>query len=146
MVDPEKWAEGIERRREQTANREAQEEAAFIARREIFNEQAPRLWPKVRETFEAFCEAYNKKRDVFSCATIGVDDFIVRRKDLPNIVCTVSRVSGHKIHVQSPAGNEVYEPRAFQNGHGSVQYVCSSDRPITPDEIAAAVLGPIAGI
>ncbi len=58
--------------------KKAQAEAAFIARREIFNQGAPKLWPAVREAFNRFCNAYNEKRDVLYCADVGSRTFIVK--------------------------------------------------------------------
>ena len=141
MVDPKKWAEGIEQERAETASKKEQEQAAFIARRDIFNQQAPRLWAAIREAFQKFCDAYNKERDVLYFADIGARNFIVRRKDLPNVMMSVDGLPGYVVSVNS----KTYHPEVFEHGHGSVSYVWQG-APITPDEIAADALRAIARI
>src|SRR5579863_8777369 len=106
MVDPRKWADSVEQEREEVVNQKAQAEAAFIARREIFNQGAPKLWPAVREAFNRFCNAYNEKRDVLYCADVGSRTFIVKRKDLPNVVMTVEGIAVHRLKVNS----KIYTP------------------------------------
>jgi hypothetical protein len=145
MVDPKKWAEGIEQSRAQTANLKSQEQASFVARREIFKEEAPKLWPVLRAAFNKFCDAYNEKRDVLYIADIGPYTFVVRRKDIPGVALTVERLGDHKLCVtgNSTRGTKLYEPEVFQNGHGSVSYTLNG-APITPEGIAASALESVA--
>lgn len=141
MVDPDKWAESIENSRKQTADAKKTEQEAFVLRRQIFNEESPKLWPQVREAFDKFCESYNKHRDILYRADIGPTAFVVRRKDIPMVMIEVSLLPGRKLSVISDAGKyrATYEPQVFENGHGTVAYV-SNGAPITAGEIAAAAL------
>lgn len=141
MVDPDKWAEGIEHSRKQTADAKRTEQEAFVLRRQIFNDESPKLWPQVRDAFEKFCESYNKHRDILYRADIGPTTFVVKRKDIPMIMIEVSLISGRRLSVISDVGkyHATYDPQVFENGHGTVAYV-SDGAPVTPGEIAAAAL------
>jgi hypothetical protein len=139
VIDPKKWAEGIEQERTESASQKAQSQAAFIAKRAIYDQEAPKLWPALREAFHKFCDAYNKERDVLYYADIGPKNFVVRRKDLPNVIMSVDGLANFGVGVNS----KTYSVDVFEHGHGSVSYVWEG-APITPDEIAADAVKAIA--
>ena len=141
MLDPEQWADGIEKRRKEAAEANKVEQEAFVARRELFKEEAPALWPKVVEAFQSFCDSYNKRRDILYRADIGPQAFVVRRKDVAGLAITVQSAQGFRLLVTSDVERYrvLYEVSVFANGHGTVSYV-SDGTPITPEEIAAAAL------
>jgi len=139
MVDPEKWANHVETRRKQSAEAKNKQQEAFVARQKVFKEEAPKLWSKVRDAFDKFCEAYNKHRDILYRADIGPNTFVVRRTDAPMVMIEVSLLSGHRLSVISDIRkyNAMYEPEVFENK--TLSYVVGG-APITLEQIAASAL------
>ena len=78
MLDPDSWAEKMEKEIRERETTDAGKDKVFLAKRKLLDSQAPLLWEQLTHALADLARAYNKRRNVLTIEEDG-DQFAIRR-------------------------------------------------------------------
>jgi len=145
MFDPDKWAEEADKKLAQKLDVDARKDAAFLAKRELLNAQAPQFWDNLRKVLQTMCEAYNKRKKF---DPVPNDTVKIRCTDGHDELLGKYDSGSASVRLESVRGSfvESYSAKVIPNHEGHVVLIKQGHGVISVEDIATRALNYLLGL